>query len=135
MKKKKKKKKVLVDMSATIIHHGHTRLLKKASKYGDVHVALTTDKEVKSFKKYFPEINFKFRKEILQSIKYVKKVIPSKAKITESFLKKNKIDIFVRGGDYRNEIFTTKTIIFPRTKNISSSKKLKKSSKIFKKFK
>ena len=26
------KKRIMVDMSATIIHHGHTRLLKKASE-------------------------------------------------------------------------------------------------------
>ena len=51
--KKKKKKKVLVDMSATIIHHGHTRLLKKASKYGDVHMALTTDKNLRASKNIF----------------------------------------------------------------------------------
>ena len=33
-------------MSATLIHHGHIRLLKKASKFGKVIVALTTDKEI-----------------------------------------------------------------------------------------
>ena len=43
-------KNILVDMSATIIHHGHIRLLKKASKYGKVVVALTTDEEIKKSK-------------------------------------------------------------------------------------
>jgi cytidyltransferase-like protein len=126
------KKKILVDMSTTILHHGHIRLLKKASKLGDVYVALTTDKEVKGYKNYFPEIKYIFRKEILESIRYVKKVIPSKAIISEKFLKKNKIDIFVRGSDYKKEKFKTKTIIFSRTKNISSSLIRKKSSKIYK---
>ena len=70
------KKKVLVDLSATIIHHGHIRLLKKASRYGNVIVALTTDVEIKRHKNYFPELKFKFRKEILESLKYVSKVIP-----------------------------------------------------------
>ena len=28
-------------MSATLIHHGHIRLIKKANKYGDVIIALT----------------------------------------------------------------------------------------------
>ena len=37
------KKNVLVDLSATLLHHGHIRLLKKASKYGNVIVALTSD--------------------------------------------------------------------------------------------
>ena len=36
-------------MSCTILHHGHIRLLKKASKLGIVIVGLTTDEEV--FKK------------------------------------------------------------------------------------
>ena len=58
-----KKKRILVDMSATIIHHGHIRLLKKASKYGKVIVALTRDIEVKKNKGYYPELNFKSRKE------------------------------------------------------------------------
>ena len=127
------RKRILVDMSATIIHHGHIRLLKKASKFGDVYVALTTDKEVKNYKNYYPEIKYKFRKEILESIKYVKKVISSKAIIKESYLKKNKIDIFIRGSDYKNENFITKTIIFPRTKNISSSLIRNRTLKIVKK--
>ena len=45
-----KKKRVLVDMSATIIHHGHIRLLKKASQIGKVIVALTRDRELKKIK-------------------------------------------------------------------------------------
>ena len=34
---------VMVDMSCTLLHHGHVRLLQKAAQYGDVIVALTTD--------------------------------------------------------------------------------------------
>ena len=127
------KKKVLVDLSTTIIHHGHIRLFKKASRYGNVIVALTTDVEIKRHKNYFPELKFKFGKEILESLKYVSKVIPSKWRINEKFLKKNNIDIFIRGSDYKKEKFKTKTIIFPRTKNINSSKIRKESSKILKK--
>ena len=40
-------KKILVDMSATLIHHGHVRRLKRASKFGKVVVALTKDKDIK----------------------------------------------------------------------------------------
>ena len=29
-------KRIMVDMSATLIHHGHIRLLKKASEFGEV---------------------------------------------------------------------------------------------------
>jgi glycerol-3-phosphate cytidylyltransferase len=115
-----KKKKVLVDMTISILHHGHIRLLKKASKYGNVIVGLTTDKDLIKYKK-IRALKFKYRKEILKSIKYVKDVIPCGWKVTNSFLRKNKIDIIVRGDDYKNENFIIKKIIYKRTKNISSS--------------
>ena len=59
------KKNILLDMSATLIHHGHVRLIEKASKYGNVIIALTKDSEVKKYKGYKPEISFIHRKEIL----------------------------------------------------------------------
>ena len=64
-------------MSASIIHHGHIRLLKKASKYGKVIVGLTTDSDLKKFKNFNKKIKFRYRAEILRSIKYVNIVIPS----------------------------------------------------------
>lgn len=70
-----KKKRIMVDMCVTIIHHGHIRLLKKASKLGKVVIGLTTDKEIQSKKGYIPEIKFKHRKEILEAIKYVDEVV------------------------------------------------------------
>ena len=72
-----REKRILVDMSATILHHGHIRLLKKASKLGVVVVALTRDKDIKYSKGYVHELNYNQRKEILCSIRYVDEVIPS----------------------------------------------------------
>ena len=43
-------KRIMVDMSATLIHHGHIRLLKKASEFGEVVVGLTSDDEILSKK-------------------------------------------------------------------------------------
>tara|TARA_B100000795_G_C22803737_1_gene443462 strand:- start:2286 stop:2678 length:393 start_codon:yes stop_codon:yes gene_type:complete len=129
----KSTKKILVDMSATLIHHGHIRLLKKASKFGKVIVALTKDVEIKKYKGYHPELNFKYRKEILQSIKYVDKVIPTNFLVTDNFLKKNKINFLVHGNDNKNIITKSKIIIFKRTKNISSTILRKKSCKCLKK--
>ena len=100
-------KKILVDMTASIIHHGHVRLLKKASKFGKVYVALTTDKEVKKHKGYFPELKYNQRKEILSELKSVYKVIPSKWIITQKFLDNNKIDLIVSGSDYASRKFKT----------------------------
>lgn len=114
-------KRILVDLSATIIHHGHIRLLKKASKYGKVIVALTSDTQVKKYKGYYPELNFLQRKEILQSIKYVSSVIKSNWLIEQKLLTKYKIDYLIHGGKCQNPIMQKKKIILNRTKGISST--------------
>ncbi len=138
-------KRICVDMSCSILHHGHVRLLKKASKYGRVIVALTSDSEIKKYKNITPELNFKRRKEVLESIKYVSKVIKSNYNITEKFLKKNKLDLLVHGHDNSNKISRQKLIIFKRTSRISSTEirkisykniqRLKKNNKINRKMK
>lgn len=126
-------KKILVDLSATLLHHGHIRLLKKASKFGKVVVALTSDKEILKKKGYIPELNFNQRREILLSIKYVDKIIKSKWMIDDKFIKKNKIDLLVHGSDNKNSISKSKLKVFPRTKGISSSIIRKKCKKIIEK--
>lgn len=119
--KKKNKKKVLVDMSAAIIHNGHLRLIQKASKFGRVIIALTTDNEIKKHKNLIPELKWKIRREILLGFKSVAKVIPCNFTITQKFLDKNKIDVIVQGSDYTKRQFSTKTITFNRTRKISST--------------
>ena len=120
-------------MSGTLIHHGHIRLLKKAYKLGDVFVALTSDKQIKKYKGYQPELNFSQRKEIFTSIRYVKKVIKSNWLIDESFLKKNNISLLIHGNDNSNKIKKTKLKVFKRTKGISSNLIRRKACKILKK--
>ena len=115
------KKKVLVDMSFTIPHHGHIRLIKKANKLGNVIVALTSDSEIKKKKGYKPELDFNQRKEILESNKYVTKVIKSPWLINDKFIKKNKIDILVHGNDNKNKVTKAKIVLLKRTRNISSN--------------
>ena len=115
------KKRVLVDMSFTIPHHGHIRLIKKANKLGKVIVALTSDSEIKKKKGYKPELNFRQRKEILESNKHVTKVIKSPWLINDKFIKKNKIDVLVHGNDNKNKVTRAKIVLFKRTRNISSN--------------
>jgi cytidyltransferase-like protein len=126
------KKKIMLDMSSTLIHHGHIRLIKKAKKYGDIIIGLTTDKQIQKFKGYLPELSYRFRKEILLEIRGVKKVVPSDWLITQKFLDKHKIDTLVSGSDYKKRKFKTKTINFNRTKSISSTMLRKKAAKILK---
>jgi glycerol-3-phosphate cytidylyltransferase-like family protein len=51
-------KRIMVDMSATLIHHGHIRLLKKASEFGEVFVGLLADEEILRIIGYLVEIGF-----------------------------------------------------------------------------
>lgn len=123
------KHRVLVDMSATIIHHGHVRLLKSASELGSVFVALTSDEEIKSRKGYTPELAFEFRKEILLAIRYVDSVIESPWLIDDEFMTKHNMQILVHGDDNSNIVRNFKVITFPRTPGISSSE-IRKSAAI-----
>ena len=99
----KKRPRVMVDMSATLIHHGHIRLLKKASEIGDVVVALTTDDEIKQKKGYTPE------------------VVPSPWLISFDYMKEHHCDLLVHGADNSNHIPEENLVIFPRTEGVSSS--------------
>lgn len=114
-------KRIMVDMSATLIHHGHIRILKAANELGKVIVALTTDEEIVAKKGYEPELNFEERREILESIKYVDEVVPSPWLIDESFLDLHNIDLLVHGHDNTNPISPARLLVLPRTEGISSN--------------
>ena len=125
----KKRKRILVDVTISLLHNGHIRLLKKASKKGRVIVALATDDTVLKYKGYLPELNYKQRKEILSSIKYVEEIIPTEWIVTDKYLKKHKIDFLFHGEDNFNKVDNKKLIIVKRTKGISSNDLRKKAYK------
>lgn len=114
-------KRIMVDMSATLLHHGHVRLLRQAKQHGYVVVALTVDEEVKKTKGYWPELTFEERKEILESIRYVDEVVPCNWLINETFLDLHHIDFLVHGHDNSNPVAPDRLLILPRTEGISSS--------------
>ncbi|MDA9676126.1 aminotransferase class V-fold PLP-dependent enzyme [Pseudomonadota bacterium] len=127
------KKRIMVDMSATLLHHGHIRLLQHAATYGKVVVGLTADDEIEKKKGYVPELSYDQRKEILESISVVTEVVSVPWKITEDILTKFKIDLLVHGDDNQNVISSEKLIIIPRTKGVNSSDlRLKASNNLLK---
>ncbi len=84
------------------LHEGHIRLFKEAKKLGDVLVImLNSDEQVikKKGKTFYPSQDE--RKEILESIKYVDKVIidPGKDVTCEAALRLVKPNILAKGGD------------------------------------
>ena len=115
-------KRIMVDMSATLIHHGHVRLLKAAKALGGtVIVALTTDEELLKHKGYVAELDFEERREILESMRYVDEVVPSPWLVDEAFLDQHHIDLLVHGHDNPNPIRPERLLILPRTEGISST--------------
>jgi len=114
-------KRVLVDMSLTVLHHGHIRILEKASKLGFVVVALCTDEEIVKAKGFRPMLTFEHRKEIALAIRYVQEVVECKWLIDEAFLDKHNIDFLVHGDDNVNPVPPERTVIYPRTIGISST--------------
>lgn len=115
------RKRIMVDLSATLLHHGHIRLLQKAAALGAVVVALTTDEDVRNTKGYTPELNFEERKEVLSALRYVDEVVPSPWLIDEAFMDAHNCDLLVHGSDNSNHIRPERLVIFPRTEGISSS--------------
>ena len=115
-----KKQRIMVDMSATLIHHGHTRLLRAAAQHGKVIVGLCTDDEIEKKKGYTPELAFQYRKEVLESIRWVDEVVPTPWLIDNSVLDEYNIDLLLHGADNANSIPKERLIILPRTEGISS---------------
>lgn len=123
---KEKKKVVLTYGTYDLLHRGHIRLLKRAKELGDyLIVGLSTDEfnDIKNKKAVFP---YDERKLILESIKYVDKIIPEKTweqKIGD--VKKYNVDIFVMGDDWEGKFDFLKeyceVIYLERTKEISST--------------
>ena len=120
-------KTVLTYGTFDLLHYGHLEILKRASLLGNkLIVGVSTDKfnEIKGKTCVLP---YQKRKELIESLDYVDKVIPENnwdQKVTD--IKDNDIDIFVIGDDWEGKFDELKdfceVIYLPRTKGISSTK-------------
>ena len=129
------KKKVYVGMSADIIHPGHLNIIRKGAELGDLTVGVLTDEAIASYKR-LPYLNFSQRKEIVENIKGVKKVIAQSTLDYSSNLLKIKPDFVVHGDDWKEGIqsetrqkvidiiskWNGQVIDIPYTEGISSTK-------------
>lgn len=122
----KKKKIVLTYGTYDFLHKGHIRLLKRARDLGDYLIlGLSTDEfnELKNKKAIFP---YEERKLIVESLKFVDKVIPEKSweQKLDDIINYN-VDIFVMGDDWEGKFDFLKeyceVIYLERTKGISRS--------------
>jgi glycerol-3-phosphate cytidylyltransferase len=110
-----------------VLHKGHIRLLKRARALGDhLVVGLSTD-AFNRIKGKHSVFNFEDRKLILRSLRFVDRVIPERKweqKVDD--IKRNRIDIFVIGDDWKGKFDHLKSICtvyyLSRTSGISTSR-------------
>lgn len=102
-KKPKKEKVAYVGMCADLIHHGHINIISEARKLGKVVVGLLTDEAIANYKRV-PLLNYEQRKQIVENISGVYKVIPQKSLDYVANLKKIKPDFVVHGDDWKTGI-------------------------------
>jgi phosphoenolpyruvate phosphomutase / 2-hydroxyethylphosphonate cytidylyltransferase len=96
-------KKVYVGMSADLIHPGHLNVLKAANELGQVVVGVLTDSAIASYKR-LPYMNYAQRAEIVQSLKFVYKIIPQNTLDYSENLRQEKPDFVVHGDDWKEGI-------------------------------
>lgn len=94
---------VYVGMSADIIHPGHLNILNEAQKLGRVIVGVLTDEAIASYKR-LPYLTYEQRALVVESLKYVYKVVPQETLDYVPNLLKIKPDFVVHGDDWKEGI-------------------------------
>ena len=116
-----------------MFHIGHLNILKQSKSICDyLVVGVTTDDFVLKYKKQETVIPFDERVKIIESIKYVDKVVPQNNHDKFEAWKTHKFNIMMVGDDWKNtdkwnqyetqfEPLGVKIIYFPRTIGTSST--------------
>ena len=100
---------VYTDMVGDLFHYGHINALKQSKSFGDyLIVGVHNDETVQSYKRK-PIMTMEQRAKVIENCKFVDKVIlNAPVKITEEYIKNNKIDIVSitdTRPDEQNKIF------------------------------
>ncbi len=92
-----------IGMSADLVHPGHLNVINTAANYGKVIVGLLTDEAIASYKR-IPYMPFDQRKQIVENIKNVDKVIPQLTLDYSDNLRTIKPDFVVHGDDWKEGV-------------------------------
>ncbi|MFT4245801.1 MAG: phosphoenolpyruvate mutase [Micrococcaceae bacterium] len=93
-------KTVYMAFSTDVVHGGHINIIKKAAKLGELTIGLLSNEVIASFKR-FPLLPAAERKEIIENIAGVKKVVPQNTLSYVDNLKELKPDYVVHGDDWK----------------------------------
>lgn len=92
--------KVYVALSVDFIHPGHINIIKNARELGEVIIGLLTDEAIATYKR-LPVLNYQQRKEVIENIVGVSKIIPQKTLDYTPNLRKIKPNYVVHGTDWK----------------------------------
>ena len=115
-----------------ILHLGHVELLRFAKSLGSyLIVGINSDESIKKLKGENRPVNKQdHRKKILESVRYVDKVIIFEESTPYKLIKKLSPDLIVKGGDYRKKDVVgadiCKVVIFKQIKDCSTTKVIEK---------
>ena len=109
-----------------LLHYGHINILKRSKSLGDYLIVGLSSDEFNELKGKKSVMSYEERKEILESIRYVDKVIKESnwEQKVDDIIKYN-IDVFVIGDDWEGKFDFLKeyceVVYLPRTKSISTT--------------
>lgn len=119
-------KRVLTYGTYDLLHYGHLNLFKRCKELGEELIVGISSDEFNEQKRKKSVLNFEERKNLVESIKFVDKVIKEDSweqKIED--IKKFNIDIFVMGDDWKGKFDYLKqyceVVYLPRTNGISTT--------------
>lgn len=119
-------KKVLTYGTFDLLHYGHLNILRNCKDLGNYLIVALSSDEFNAIKGKKSVMSFEERKEILENIKYVDKVIREDhwdQKIED--VKKYDVDVFVMGDDWKGKFDFLEeyceVVYLPRTKSISTT--------------
>lgn len=119
-------KRVLTYGTYDLLHYGHLNLLKRCKDLGDELIVGVSSDEFNEQKGKNSVLNFEERVNLVESIKFVDKVIKENSweqKIDD--IKRFNIDIFVMGDDWKGKFDYLKpyceVVYLPRTIGISTT--------------
>lgn len=136
-------KTVYLGMIGDIMHPGLINIINEATKYGNVMIGLYTDRAIAT-RKRLPYLTYEQRKNVIENIKGVSRIVPQDEYSYVPNLLKYKPDFIIHGDDWktnsdreiRQQVFEVmnelggKVIEIPYTKGIESSDLMEEMKKV-----
>jgi glycerol-3-phosphate cytidylyltransferase len=109
-----------------LLHYGHIELLRRAKQLGDYLIVAVSTDEFNAGKGKRAYFDYEKRKELVEAIKYVDKVIPEETwDQKQTDVQEHNVDVFVMGADWEGKFDELgdlcRVVYLERTPHISST--------------